>query len=69
MRDKGRIEYRKLFRNSGSTDFTGPGKSRRFEYAAALCHEKFDKLLKRMSAFEPEKFLDIFCPVSIHPFL
>src|ERR1035438_80018 len=45
------------------------GEAGGFKDPSALCQHQFDELLKRTAALQPEQFLDVLRPVSVHPLL
>src|SRR5437764_10022398 len=69
MRDQGCFQYLEVIADGGTAYFTRRGKSCGLEQSAALGHHQLRKLLKRRTSFQAKKFLDVFGPISIHPFL
>jgi hypothetical protein len=55
--------------NGRAAHLTGTSESRRLKDATTLCKDEFGKLLKGVSPFQPEKFLNIFGPIGVDPFL
>ena len=69
MGDEGGFQDTQIVCNGRTAYFTRTGEPRRLEDAAALCKDEFGKLLKGIAPFQPEKFLNIFGPIGIDPFL
>ena len=67
--NKCRFKRAQVVGNGGTAHFARAGKSGGVKDAAALHHGKFRKSLEGVSPLQTEQFLDVFGPISVHPFL
>src|SRR5512143_3016514 len=64
-----RLHYREIIGDRTPAYLARTGEGGRLKDASTLSQEQFRKFQKRMPPFKPEKLLNIFGPIGIHPFL